>query len=193
MNPTFCAGHWPRVSVLCLMAALLLALPLWAPATGVRVSEAQAAKKSAKAKAAEQEKALEEVSKALDGLLAKSQSRLLFSPKDAGSLSEIKYQLIELLQNAKGNPALAKPVYQAGVLFARRDEYLEAYDLLQQLTLAFPESPYSVRARAEIGLLKRTYGEAAFPAEIAAPSSGTPATGGAAPEAAVAPAASGKT
>ncbi len=108
---------------------------------------------------------LEPMSKTLGEMLVKIQARALFSPDESGKLEEIKFQLLDLMNQHPKNPVLVQPVYQAGVVYQKRERYLDAYELFSFLSLNFPENPYGLRAQNEIRSMRQKLGDAYFPAE----------------------------
>ena len=133
------------------------------------LSPVEAAKKkkgdSAKAEA-ELKKTLDPLAKQLNDLTVKMQGRLLFSPKDAGELFKVKYQLVDLMNEHPTSPLIAKPVYQAGVLFQAREEFTDAYELFGFLANQFPASPYGIKARGQIQQLEKRFGPDHFPKDL---------------------------
>ena len=86
-----------------------------AAAAAKATADAEAAKKKEEAAI---QKAITPIDKGLEDLMRKYQSRLLFSPADAGKLSDIKFQLTDLTNKYPDSPLLGKSVYQAGFLVA---------------------------------------------------------------------------
>lgn len=125
---------------------------------------AEAAKKKAGKGDAELEKTLEPMNKTLAQLIVKAQSRALFSPKESGELVDIKYQLLDLMKDNTTNPLLIKPVYQAAVLCNQREQFDDAMDLYNFLIANFADSPYGLRAKGELQLLKKQIGADPQPA-----------------------------
>ena len=152
-----------------------------------------AAEAEAKAKAAEAElkKGLDSVTKDLNDLMVKVQSRTLFSPSEAGKLVDIKYKLLDLMDQFPQNPMLAKPVYQAGTLFTDREAYNDAFELFNYLAQGYMSNPYGAKAKGQIQQLERRFGANYFSVEMATPvptadgatasATGTPAPAGPVP------------
>ncbi len=166
MRTGFGKGHRLQRRVFCLIVLVgLVCLSV------VAVPPAEAAKKkkgegqdAAKIEA-EIQKGLEPINKQLGELMVKIQSRMLFSPTDAGQLAEIKYQLLDLMLQYPKSPQLAKPIYQAGVLYTEREAFTDAFELFSFVAGNFPESPYGMKSRAHIQQLEKRLGENYFPKE----------------------------
>ncbi len=114
-------------------------------------------------------KGLEPLSDSLSKLLIKIQSRYLFSPEDSGELADIRYKLMALMKEHPKNKQMVQPVYQAAVLYQKRELYDEAYELYTFLSSTFPENPYGLRSTSEIRTMKRLLGENYFPPPIYQP------------------------
>ena len=117
---------------------------------------------------AELKKNLEPITKQLTDLLFKIQSRELLSPKDAGQLAELKYQLLDIVNQNPQNVLIAKPLYQAGIIYSDREEYNDAYELFSYLAQGFPTNPYGGKARGQIQQLEKRFGPGYFAIEAAA-------------------------
>lgn len=136
--------------------------------TGLRPLDADAKKKKDAVDPQAEEKlkeGLEPLSKTLSEMLVKIQARGLFSPDDSGKLEEIRFQLLDMMNQHPKNPLVIQPVYQAGVVYQKRERYLDAYELFSFLSMNFPENPYGLRAQNEIRVMKQKLGEAYFPAQ----------------------------
>ncbi len=138
-----------------------------------------AAEAEAKAKAAEAElkKGLDSVTKDLNALMINVQARKLFSPAEAGKLVDIKYKLLDMMEQFPQNAMLAKPVYQAGTLFTEREAYNDAFELFNYLAQGYTTNPYGAKAKGQIQQLERRFGANYFSVEMAAPApvvAGTP-------------------
>lgn len=141
---------------------------------------AEAKKKGGGKADAEIQKGLEPINAALDPLLLKVQARALLSPEEAGKLTDLKYKLLDLVDQFPQNALLAKPVYQAALLFSLREEYSDAYELFGVLSGGFAASPYGIRAKGQMQQLEKRLGPDYFATMGAAASVAAP-TGGAAP------------
>ncbi len=130
-----------------------------------------AADAEAKAKAAEAElqKGLTPLATDLTKLMMRIQGRGLLSPEEAGKLVEIKYKLLDLMEQYPQNPLLAKPVYQAGTLFSEREAYNDAFEMFQYLAQGYISNPYGAKAKGQIQMLERKFGANYFSVEMAAP------------------------
>ncbi len=117
-------------------------------------------------KIAEIKEKLAPLSDTLNELLKKKESKTLFSPEDAGKLAEVKYQLIDMIIENPDTSLIAKPAYQAGVLYAFREEFTDAYEVFSFLNSRFPREPYGVKARIRIAEMKKKMGEDYFPQEL---------------------------
>lgn len=126
---------------------------------------AEAAKKKKGGGDAELQKTLEPMAKSLDALMGKVQSHMLFSPKDSGALLSLKFQLMDLMKDNPNNPLLVKPLFQAGVIYAGREQFIDSYEMFNYLTTNFPDNPYGIRAKSEIQQLKKLLGENYFATE----------------------------
>lgn len=133
-------------------------------AWAARKQKDNAAEDAAKA-AAELAKTLEPLNKTLEQLSAKSQAHALFSPEDAGKLGKIKYQLLDLIYAHPKDDQLARPVYQAAVLYSDREEYHDAYELFGYVSERYPKTPYAMKSKMKIGELQRMLGSGYFPSE----------------------------
>jgi hypothetical protein len=165
----------------CALMLLLLCVSLG----GARDLTAEAKKKSAKvdpvaqaaaeaatkAQAAEAEikKGLNPISTELSKLLIRVQGRGLLSPAEAGQLVALKYQLLDLMEAFPQHGLLAKPVYQAGTLFADREAYNDAFEMFNYLAQGYASNPYGAKARGQIQILERQFGANYFSVEKATP------------------------
>ncbi len=135
-----------------------------------------AAKQEAEIKAV-----VDPVDKTLTTLMVKIQSRGLFSPQDAGKLADVKIKLNGLIDQYPTSPLIVKSVFQAGLLFTEREDYMNGYELLSFLAAQFPENPYGLKAKSKILQLEKKLGSDYFPKdEVSAPPPST-ATGKAEP------------
>lgn len=145
-----------------LKKTLILALTAAVTVTMVGVSPDMAMAKAKKGKGdtvdPELQKEVDGVSATLMKLLVKAKSHGLFSPEEAGKVTEIKLQMMDLLAKAGQDPLLVKPVYQAGVLFAEREQYDDAMDMFRFLTTNFAEHPYGLQAKAALAVLEKQMG-----------------------------------
>lgn len=125
---------------------------------------------------AEVKKGIDPINEQLDKLIIKVQSRALLSPKEAGELAELKYKLMDIMNQYPQNALLARPVYQAGVLFFERESYNDAYELFNYLAQGYPGNPYGTKAKSQIQQLEKRFGADYFPVEVSVPAaSATPA------------------
>ena len=116
------------------------------------------------------------LSEQLMQLTMKIQGRGLLSPGEAGKLAEMKYQLLDLMNQTPANALLTRAVYQAGVLFTEREQYNDAYEMFQYLAKNFPDNPYGSKGRGQIQQLEKRFGADYFAIETATtPTSGAPA------------------
>jgi tetratricopeptide (TPR) repeat protein len=130
-----------------------------------------AAEAEAKAKAAQAElkKGLTPLATDLTNLMMRIQGRGLLSPEEAGKLVAIKYKLLDLMEQYPQNPLLAKPLYQAGMLFSEREAYNDAFEMFQYLAQGYISNPYGAKAKGQIQMLERKFGANYFSVEMAAP------------------------
>jgi hypothetical protein len=130
------------------------------------VNGAMAAAPSVKAKPpmsdGKLKKALEPIDKTLGELFAKVQAHYLFGPDDRDSLTQAQIQLQDLMVAAKGNPLLAKNLYQAGYILSRREFFFDAFDFLVYVTAQYPDSPFALRCKVEIAQMKKVVGPQYF-------------------------------
>lgn len=134
----------------------------------VAQAAAEAATK-AKATEAEIKKGLDPIGIQLSKLLIRVQGRGLLSPAEAGQLVELKYQLLDLMEAFPQHGLLAKPVYQAGTLFADREAYNDAFEMFNYLAQGYASNPYGAKARGQIQILERQFGANYFSVEKATP------------------------
>ncbi|MEM0951598.1 MAG: hypothetical protein AAGI66_05570 [Cyanobacteria bacterium P01_H01_bin.74] len=114
-------------------------------------SSALAKKKGKKGKSdKEVEKILEPVQEDMDKLVLKMNGGFLFSPQEAQKMLEIKFTLIDLIDEYPKSKLVIKPVYQFGLLLQQREAYNDAYELLSFLADSFPDSAYGVRAKTQL-------------------------------------------
>jgi hypothetical protein len=110
--------------------------------------EAVAAKKKKKKLTdAEITTLLEPITKDINGISTKVKSRRLLSPEENEKLMAAYDTLSGLMQDASGNPQLLAPLYQLGVLFTARQNWLEAYDSLDYVAKNYANTPYAARAQ----------------------------------------------
>lgn len=117
---------------------------------------------------AEVKKGIEPINAQLDKLIIKVQSRALLSPKEAGELAELKYKLMDIMNQYPQNALLARPVYQAGILFYERESYNDAYELFNYLAQGYPANPYGTKAKGQIQQLEKRFGADYFAVEASA-------------------------
>ena len=155
--------------------ALLLLVAVDTMPSGTSVA---LAKKKKKGPSEEEVKAaVQPVQQKVVQLLAKIQSRLLFTPKDNEALEEVKWQVMDLVAQYPDSPLMVQPVYQAAVLLSRREWYQDAYDLFSHITTTYPDNPMTPKAQLELNKLSKRFGADTF--AVAAPAGGTasPAAG----------------
>lgn len=145
-----------------------------------------AAEAEAKTKAIEAEiqTALTPLNKQLTALMMRVQARGLFSPEEAAQLVEIKYKLLDLIDQYPQNPSLAKPIYQAGTLFVERESYNDAFELFNYLAQGYSGLSYGAKAKGQIQQLEKQFGASYFSVELAAPAPTTPTASASTPTAA---------
>ena len=119
-------------------------------------ADAMAAKKKG-ISPAEAQKILVEADKDLTGLLIKTQNRQLLSPEDAGKLTTLQVQLLELTAMPKPDPTLPKVLYQVAMILERREQVLGAVDCYDTLCQKFADSPYANKAKLAAAQLKKQY------------------------------------
>jgi hypothetical protein len=142
---------------------------------------AEAKKKAAEADpAAAAEEALKKevgpLSDKIKAFMVKEESRLLLSPKEAGELADLKFKLMDLMNDNPQNPLLAKPLYQGAVLLSLREEFNDAYNLFLSVSQNYPTTPYGMKAKGHIAQLVKRFGADYFAVETAASTPGTAAT-----------------
>jgi len=127
---------------------------------------------------AEVKKVIDPINEQLGKLMFKVQSRALLSPEEAGQLADIKYKLMDTLTQYPTNAQLARPVYEAAVLFSQREAYNDAYELFSYLAQGFATTPYGLKSKGQIAQLEKRFGVDYFAADGASPASdpATPAT-----------------
>jgi hypothetical protein len=118
--------------------------------------DAMAAKKKGMTPA-EAQKIMEEADKDLTSLLIKTQNRQLLSPEDAGKLTTLQVQLLELTAMAKPDPSLPKVLYQVAMILERREQVTSAVDCYDTLCQKFADSPYANKAKLAAAQLKKQY------------------------------------
>ncbi len=126
---------------------------------------------------AEMQKNLEPITEQLGKLMVKIQSRSLLSPNEAGQLVDIKYKLMDMMDQHPQNALLAKPIYQAGILFSERESFNDAYELFNYVAQGFPATQYGAKAKSQIQQLEKRFGNSYFSVEAATPPSAASATG----------------
>ncbi len=165
---------WQRLTLLWLSGALVLGLVGMAPQQDIQAAKKK--KDNGAAADAELQKGLEPLNKSLSDMLIKIQGRMLFSPKEAGALADIKYKLFDLMKDNGKNPLLVKPLYQASIIYIKREQYEDAYELLSYLSNTFPDNPYAMRAKNQVLALKKRLGEDYFPPDLTASADNSGAT-----------------
>lgn len=159
----------------------LIFLSLWATLSNDLTAEAkkkvEAGPDPAAQAEAELKKNLDPISTQLNALMIKIESRALLSPSEAGQLADLKYKLLDLINQPTPNALVSKPVYQAGVLFSEREEFNDAYELFNYLAQNFPTTSYGAKAKGQLQQLEKRFGASYFSvaAAGAAPTT-TPAT-----------------
>ncbi|MEB3287668.1 MAG: hypothetical protein VKJ04_09210 [Vampirovibrionales bacterium] len=162
-------------------SSIMVAAPQ--PADAVKKGKNDAAAAEAEAKAAlekeeaELKKVIDPLDKTLTDLMRKYDSRQLFSPSDAGKLSDAKYTMMDLMNQYPKSPLIAKPLFQTGFLLAERGKYDEAYELLNFLNTQQPQNPYGAKARVRLYQLQKRLGAEYFQALEAASAGSGSATG----------------
>jgi hypothetical protein len=122
---------------------------------------------------AELKKSLDPVNDQLMKLMIKVQSRALLSPDEAGQLADLKYKLLDMMNQYPQSLQLARPAYQAGVLFTEREEYNDAYELFNYVAKGFTTNPYGLKAKGQIQQLEKRFGPAYFSVEAVSPTAPT--------------------
>ena len=143
---------------LAILVAVMLLLPTVTGEAWAARKKKDSAEEDATKAAAELQKTLEPIATQLDELMAKMQARALFSPQDAGVLGKIKYQLVDLMYANPKDDQMAKPVYQAAVLYTDREDYNDAYELFSYVSSKYPKTPYAQKSLMKLGELERRLG-----------------------------------
>lgn len=156
-----------------LLTMLCLALGAVDPFTAEAAKKKGGPDPAAQAEA-EFQKNLEPLSTELHKLMIKIESRGLLSPDEAGQLADLKFKLLDMMNQFPQNALIAKPVYQAGILFTEREEYNDAFEMFSFLAQGFPTNPYGAKARGQIQLLEKRFGPNYFIVEGAASAAATP-------------------
>lgn len=159
MFPVNAAPHYKNLIAIVVVLVILAV----GPVQGAWAKKKDSAADAAAQAAAQLQKTLDPISKQLDDLMAKVQGRALFSPQDAGVLGNIKYQLMDLMNDHPRDIQMAKPVYEAAVIYSQREEYNDAYELFTYVSDHFPTSPYGLKAHAMVADLQRKLGADYFP------------------------------
>jgi hypothetical protein len=107
------------------------------------------------------------LSEKITGFMVKEESRILLSPKEAGELAELKFKLMDLMNDNPQNALLAKPLYQGAVLLSLREEYNDAYELFSSVAQNYPSTPYGLKAKGQIAQLEKRLGPVYFAVETA--------------------------
>jgi hypothetical protein len=155
--------------VFCLAIALSVTVPAEAKKKAAAVDPAAAA-------AAELQKTLDPINKKLLDLTVLVQSRALLSPKQAGELVDIKYKLLDIMNQFPQNELLVRPMYQAGVLFMEREEFNDAYELFHYVALGAATNAYVAKSKSQIQQLEKRFGPNYFYVDAAGTLPSTPAT-----------------
>jgi len=164
-----------------LIAALLLVGLGLMPDVNLSAEAKKAAGPDPAAKSdAEVKKVVDPINDQLGKLMVKVQSRALLSPEEAGQLADIKYKLVDALTQYPTNAQLARPVYEAAVLFSQREAYNDAYELFSYLAQGFATTPYGLKSKGQMTQLEKRFGTDYFAADGAAPA-GDPAATATAP------------
>lgn len=132
---------------------------------------------------AEVKKGLDPINDGLTKLMIKVQSRALLSPDEAGQLADLKYKLMDLMNQYPQNAQLVKPVYQAGILFTLREEYNDAYELFNYLAQGFATNPYGLKAKGQMQQLEKRFGPGYFSVDAVSPAPATATAAGGTPAA----------
>jgi hypothetical protein len=164
MNPFQKTGH-RGLSTLVLLCLIIGSVD---PITAEAAKKKGGADPAAQAEA-EFKKNLEPLTQDLDKLMIKIESRSLLSPDEAGKLAELKYKLLDAMNQSPQNVLIAKPVYQAGVLFTEREAFNDAFELFSFLATNFPANPYGAKARGQIQRLNKRFGPDYFIVETTVP------------------------
>ena len=92
-------------------------------------------------------KDLEPIMATLTTLQEKAKARELYSAEDAAKLDELRIQLMDVMVAHTGKPELAKVVYQAALLFERRDLTLDANEAYHYLAEHYGHTLYGRRGQ----------------------------------------------
>ena len=125
---------------------------------------------------AELKKNLDPLNEQLSKLMIKIESRGLLSPDEAGQLADLKYKLLDMMNQFPQNALMAKTVYQAGILFNQREEFNDSYELFNFLAQGFPSNPYGAKAKGQLLLLEKRMGPDYFIKDPGTAPSGSAAT-----------------
>lgn len=143
-----------------LTTVMLIALLLTCPAGALAGKKAKAgpSQEDTDVKAV-----IDKIDKPLNDLVIKEQSRVIFSPKDAGDLADIRVKLTDLITQYPKNLQLVRPAYQAGMLYTDREAFMDGYELLSFIATQFPDNPYGLKAKIKINQLEKKLGADYFP------------------------------
>ncbi len=130
---------------------------------------------------ADLKKMLDPITVDLLKMLSSVDARALLSPTDEAKLVDIKFKLMDAMDQAPTNVLLVKPVYLAGLLFANRESFNDAHDLFGFLATGFPTNSYGLKAKVQMQQMEKQlgadyFGIAAAPVTATAGAPGTPAS-----------------
>ena len=145
-------------------ATLILGLGL-SPALNLSADAKKKGAVAAGAADAEVKKVTDPINEKLGKLMVKVQSRALLSPEEAGALIDIKFKLLDALTTYPGNAQLARPLYEAGILFNQREAYNDAYELFSYLATGYAATPYGLKSKGQIAQLEKRFGADYFAAD----------------------------
>jgi len=107
--------------------------------------------------------------------MVKEESMRLLSPKEAGELAELKFKLMDLMNDNPQNPLMAKPLYQGAILMTMREDYDDAYNFFSYVAQNYPTTPYGMKSKVQVSQLEKRFGADHFAdtSIVAPPASGT--------------------
>jgi|GEM_PF-5179010 len=94
--------------------------------------------------------------------MVKEESMRLLSPKEAGELAELKFKLMDLMNDNPQNPLMAKPLYQGAVLMIMREEYDDAYNFFSYVGQNYPTTSYGMKSKVQVSQLEKRFGAEHF-------------------------------
>jgi len=105
-------------------------------------------------------KEVEPLQKTLNTLTVKVQSRGLFSVDDVTQLVDTSDKVLQLAKDYPNQPMVADWLYRTAQLLVKREQWEQAWTLLNEFSTQFADHPFVPRVKGQLAFVERQMGGA---------------------------------